>query len=149
MNSDTRMPAVSRATRREMLAMPGGVQPALGGDLLASLRHQADSMRLKLQRDRRHLLGRRHFEVDRRGDRPLQPGDVVVADVAPVLAQVDGDAVAAGLQRQHGGPHSIGMRPAARVSDGCDVIDIDPERIFFMQHSLSLSALRGDLGRHP
>ena len=57
----------------------------------------------------------------------LQPGDVVVADVAAVLAQMRGDAVGARRDRELGGAHRIGMASAARVADGGDVVDVDAE----------------------
>ena len=55
----------------------------------------------------------------------LQARDVVVADVAAILAQMRGDAVGAGLDRELGRAHRIGMPPAAGVADGGDVIDVD------------------------
>ena len=76
---------------------------------------------------RRHLVGRRHFEIERLVDLGFQPRDVVVADVAAVLAQMRGDAVGAGGDRELGRAHRIGMAPAARVADGGDVVDIDAE----------------------
>ncbi len=80
-----------------------------------------------LKRDRGHLLGRRHFEIERLVDFGFQPRDVVVADMAAVLAQMRGDAVGARRDREFGRAHRIGMAPAARIADGGDVIDIDAE----------------------
>ena len=129
MNSDTRMPAsLSLATTGvKLIVLAGGIEPAFGGALGALLRHQADRMRLGLERDGDHLGGRRHFEIERLVDLGLQPRDVVVADMAAVLAQMRGDAVGAGRDRELGRAHRIGMAPAARVADGGDVIDIDAE----------------------
>ena len=84
-------------------------------------------MRLGLERDAEHFLGRRHFEIERLVDLGLEPRDVVVADMAAVLAQMRGDAVGAGRDRKLGRAHRIGMAPAARVADGGDVVDIDAE----------------------
>ena len=84
-------------------------------------------MRLQFKRDRRHLIGRRHFEIERLVDFGFQARDIVVADVAAVLAQMRGDAVAAGRDRELGRAHRIGMPPAARIADGGDVVDIDAE----------------------
>ena len=72
-------------------------------------------------------VGRRHFEIERLVDFRLQARDVVVADVAAILAQMRGDAVGAGRDRELGRAHRIGMAPAARVADGGDVVDIDAE----------------------
>ena len=54
----------------------------------------------------------------------LQAPYVAVGDVAPVLAQVRGDAVGAGLQREMRGAQRVGMASAARVADGGHVIDV-------------------------
>ena len=77
--------------------------------------------------DVHHLAGRRHFEVERLGDAGLEPRDIVVADVAAILAQMRGDAVGAGRDRDLGGLQRIGMAPAARVAHGRDVVDVDAE----------------------
>ena len=79
------------------------------------------------QRDRQHLVGRRHLEVQRPRQFRLQPRDVAVGDVPAVLAQMRGDAVGARLHRQMRGAHRIGMPPAARVADGGDMVDVDAE----------------------
>ena len=79
------------------------------------------------QRDVHHLAGRRHFEIERLLDARLEPCDVVVADMAAVLAQMRGDAVGAGRDRDLGGAQRIGMPPAARIADGGDVVDVDAE----------------------
>ena len=85
--------------RRERIVLAGDVEAALGGALLAPLRHQAGRVRRGLDRDRHHLVGRRHFEIERLGDLGLEARDVVVADVPAVLAQMRGDAVGAGRDR--------------------------------------------------
>ncbi len=130
MNSETRMPASrSFGDRRRELRRAGRRRRG-------RLRWCAPARRsgtrqaacgLVLQRDRDHLVGRRHFEIERLGDLGLQPRDVVVADVAAVLAQMRGDAVGAGRDRELGRAHRIGMPPAARVADGRDVVDVDAE----------------------
>ena len=56
-----------------------------------------------------------------------QPRDVVIDDVAAILAQMRGDAIGAGRNRSLGGLDWIGMPPAARVADGGDVVDVDAE----------------------
>ncbi len=79
------------------------------------------------QRDREHLVGRRHFEVER--DRQLlgQPRDIVVGDMAPILAQMRGDAVCARLGGEQRRAHRIGIARATRVAHRRDVIDVDAE----------------------
>ena len=77
--------------------LAGGVEPAFGRALLALLGNDAGGVRPVRERDLEHLLGRRHLQVQRQVDLGHQPVDVVVGDVPPVLAQVRGDAVGAGL----------------------------------------------------
>ena len=57
----------------------------------------------------------------------LEPRDVVIDDVAAIFAQMRGDAVGAGSDRDLGGLHRIGMLAAARIAHGGDVIDVDAE----------------------
>jgi hypothetical protein len=47
--------------------------------------------------------------------------------VAPILPEVDRDAVGAGKYREMRGPHRIRVMPAAGVSDRCNVVDVDAE----------------------
>ena len=83
-----------------------------------------------------------------------QPRDVVVDDVAAILAQMRGDAVGAGGLRDLRGAHRIGMQPAARVADRRDMIDVDAEAQSFghgLRHAGSGRAAarldRGDRGQ--
>jgi hypothetical protein len=54
--------------------------------------------------------------------------------VTPVLAQVHGDTVGAGLLGQQRGVHRIRVLRAARLPDGGDVVDVDPEANACMVH---------------
>ena len=101
----------------EMIMAADDVEPAFGGALGALLRHEADGVRLRLQRDVEHLLGRRHLEIQRLGDRRLQPRHVVVANMAAILAQMRGDAVGAGLDGEQRRAHGI-RREARRARCG-------------------------------
>ena len=47
--------------------------------------------------------------------------------MAAIFAQMRGDAVGARIDRELGRPHRIGVLAPARVTDGGDVIDIDPK----------------------
>ena len=47
--------------------------------------------------------------------------------MAAIFTQVCGDPVAADRRHYLGGAHGIGMVPSARITDGGDVVDIDPE----------------------
>ena len=44
-----------------------------------------------------------------------------------VFAQMDRNSVGAGCFGNLRGAHGIGMRPAARVADGGNMVDVDPE----------------------
>ena len=117
MNSETWMPArLSSATNG--VSVPtwlGDVEAAFGGELLPPLGHEAAGMRARVKRDRQHLRRHRHFEIERRELGGGEPSDVVVADMAAVLAQMRGDVVGAGLDRELGGAQRIGMAPAPRI----------------------------------
>ncbi len=84
-------------------------------------------MRAHLAGDAHHLRRRRHFEIERLCNALLEARDVVVDDVAAIFAQMRGDAVGAGRDRDLGGLHRIGMPPAARIAHGGDVVDVDAE----------------------
>ena len=75
--------------------MPGHIQAAFGRDFLALLGHQGDHVGFDPQRDRLHLGGRRHLEVEAAADHLTQHLHIPVLDVAPVLTQVHRDAVGA------------------------------------------------------
>jgi hypothetical protein len=53
-----------------------------------------------------------------------------------ILAQMSGNTVAAGCDRKLGRAHRVGMTPAASISNGGDVIDIDAKTETV--HALSL-----------
>jgi hypothetical protein len=82
-------------------------------------------MRLCSQCDSLHLGRRGHFEIERFWDFGLQPRHVGIANVAPILAQMRGDAVDTGIDRRKRNAHRIGPRAASRVAQGGDVIDIE------------------------
>ena len=130
MNSETRMPAspeLARSTARSVSRCPAASSPP---SVVRSSRRSGTMQAacgLMPERDVEHLAGRRHLEIERLVDVGLQPRNVVVADMAAVLAQMGGDAVGAGGDRELGRAHGSGWRAAARVPQGGDVIDIDAE----------------------
>ena len=92
------------------------------------LRNDAGGMRPHLARDRRPF--RRVAAISRLSGLSisrLEPHDIVIDDVTAVFAQVRGDAVGAGRDRDLGGLDRIGMLAAARVTDGGDMVDVDAE----------------------
>ena len=84
-------------------------------------------MRAGVERDRQHLVGRRHLQIERDRQFGGEPRDVAVGDMAPVLSQVRGDAVGTRLRSEQRRAHRIGIAGAARVADGRDVIDVDAQ----------------------
>ncbi len=104
----------------------------LGGALLTSFGDDACCVRTQGRGDGHHLLGRRHFKIERPLRPCPEPCDIVVADVATILAQMRGDAVSPRRHRDLRGLQGIGMPATARVADGGDVIDVDAQAEFWM-----------------
>ena len=106
------------------------VEPALGGHLLAPLRHQAGGVRPVSERDGLHLGGHRHLEVERptalAGD-VRQGVDVGVGDVPAVFAQVRRDPVRARHQRDLRRADGVGIAFTTRVPHGGHMVDVHAE----------------------
>ena len=96
--------------RRERVMAARRVEPALGGNLLPALRHDAAGVRPGADRDGGHFLRRRHLKVERRVDLRHDPADILVADVPAVLAQMRGNAIGARLDGN--------LRRADRIGTG-------------------------------
>ena len=104
------------------------IQPALGGHLLPLLRHQAAILRPHLARNADHLVGHRHLEIHAGLQETPQHPDIGVLDVAPILAQVQRDAVRARLLGEQRRVHGIRLVDAARLAQGRHMIDVHAER---------------------
>ena len=107
--------------------LAGHVEAAFGRAFFAPFGNETGGVRGGGNRDPHHFLGGRHFEIERLGELTLQPRNVVIADVPTIFAQMRGDSVGAGLDRDLGRMHGIRVMPAAGITDGGDVIDIDAE----------------------
>ena len=81
-------------------------------------------MRAVPQGDFQHLLRRGHFQVERQARGAVDAGQVLVANVAAVFTQVNGDPVAPAGCHDLGRADWIGMGATARVADGRNVIDV-------------------------
>src|ERR1700728_4372455 len=125
-NTDTGLRELADRPAQD-LALAGDIEPAFGGTLLAPFGNDASRVRAYYARDLDHVARRRHFEVQWPGETRLQAHDVVIDDVTAILAQMRGDPVGAGRDRDLGGPYRIGMPAAARIAHGRDVIDVDAE----------------------
>ena len=141
MNSETRMPAClsSCTTGRELARCRTTSRPpsVVRSVRFSGTRQTACGLVLSAMRD--HFLGRRHFEIERLVDLRLQPRHVIVANVTAILAQMRGDAVAAGRDRKLGRAHGIRMTATTRIADGGNVVDIDAEAKTV--HALSLRTI--------
>ena len=127
MNSETRMPARSSSATKGLSARKPATTsrpPSVVRSVRFSGTRQQACGRMR-KRDVEHLLGRRHLEVERLGDRRLEAAHVVVADMAAILAQVRGDAVGPRLDGEQRRADRIGSAAAARVAHRRDVIDVD------------------------
>src|SRR5262249_24196323 len=103
------------------------VEAALGRQLLAALRDERGLVGLHLTGDVGNGVDRGHFEVETVGDDRPQQADVAVLDVAPVLAQVDGDAVGAGEEGEDGRRDGVGLVAAPCLPHRGDVVDVEAE----------------------
>jgi hypothetical protein len=125
-NADPGLPQ-SGDDRGEHLMLAGHVEAAFGCAFFAPLGHETGGVRGGGNSDAHHFLGRRHFEIEGLGEFSLQPRNVVIADVPPIFAQMRRDSVGASFDRDLRRAHGIRVMPAAGVTNGGDVIDIDAE----------------------
>ncbi len=100
------------------------IKAAFGGPFLALLRNQAAGVWTVAQGDRQHLICGGHFQVERQVRLSSQAIYVGVADMAAVFAQMRGNAIRARLGGDTRGSDRIWMRPAARITDRRDVVDV-------------------------
>jgi hypothetical protein len=77
------------------------------------------------QRDIKHFRGCRHLQVQGQIDSVDQSFDIVIADVAPIFAQMSGYAIGAGASRRKCRAYRVGMPTATGVSNGRNMIDIN------------------------
>src|SRR5262245_4613835 len=115
--------------------LTGYIEAALGRAFFPTFRHETGGVRAGVDRDPNHLFGRRHFQIERFCDLRLEPGNVIVADMAPVFTQMRGNAVGAGIDGDLRRLYRIRVVSAAGVTDGSNVIDIDAEAKVGSRHS--------------
>ncbi len=102
----------------------GHFQPALGGQLGAFFRHQADVIGLDRAGDLQHFRRHRAFQVHA-GAQPRPDGvDVGVLNVAAVFAQMQRDQVGAGVLGAQRRRDRVGIGRVALLPQGRDVIDV-------------------------
>ena len=109
-----------------LVALAGDVQPAFGGHFLTLLRHQAAEVRFGFAGDRQHLFGDRHFKIHAGVQRLAQDTHIAIGNMATVFAQMHGNAVGAGLFGNESRLNRIRVSGAASVTQGRDMVNIDP-----------------------
>ena len=72
--------------RGERVVLAGHIEAAFGRAFFAPLGHETGRVRTSVDGDAHHLLGCRHFEIERLCDVRLEACDIVVADVSAILA---------------------------------------------------------------
>jgi hypothetical protein len=100
-------------------------EPTLSCDLLTTLGHKRYLLGSYCASDLEHLGDAGHLEVEIRANGFFQPFDIVVLNVAAILAQVSGDAVS---PRRFAGErcfYRIRLTAATRLPQRGDVINID------------------------
>ena len=129
MKTETTMPASASCATAffELFFLGSNVQTTFGRDFVPPFGHQHRHLGLDAARDGDHLVGRRHLEVELDVRELAQAADVLVLDVAAVLAQVHRDAVRAAQVRLDRGPDRVGLVGAPRLAHGRDVVDVDAE----------------------
>jgi hypothetical protein len=126
--------------RRELVVLTDHIEATFGRALCAFFRHKANGVRPGLERNSDHFLGRGHLEIQRLADFRLKPRNIVIANVAAILAQMRRYSVAAGGNCELRRPHGVGMTATARVADRGNVIDVDAKAKTI--HALAVHAFR-------
>ncbi len=109
----------------QMIMLARRVEPALGGALLAPLGDKADGMGTMAKGDPQHFLRCRHLHVEGQGNGADEVADILVDDMAAVLAKMRGDAVRPGVLRDQRRANRIGIGASARIANGRHMIDVD------------------------
>src|SRR5207245_7246333 len=113
-DADAGADEASDRVRELAVARPQG-EPALGGDLLAPLRHERRLEGAEATGEPQDLRARAQLEIQQRAHALAQRAHVRVLNVTAVLAQMHGDAVRAAALRRPGGAHRLGPRGLARL----------------------------------
>lgn len=114
--------------------MIGHVQATFGRDFVSTFGDQHGGVWADAAGDADHLIGRGHLQIESSADEGTQPLHVIIANVAAVFAQVNGDAIGPAQFGLVGSAHRVWLRIGQRatrtllvsgVADGGDVIDIN------------------------
>ena len=116
-----------RADFADSAGVRGHIQPALGRQFLALLRHQAAVVGPDIERDGEHLARRRHLQVQVGRDLFARGMDIGVLNMAAVFAQVHRHTVGAGAFDGLDGAAKIGVRRAPRLAQRRHMVNVDAE----------------------
>lgn len=111
----------------KLVALSGNIQSTLSGELLSFFRYQSHKVRLDVQCDTNDLIGCTHFQVQLGGDRLSERPYIFILDMAPVLAQMDDNAVRAGVFADRCCRDGVRFAAAAGIPEGRNVVDIDAQ----------------------
>lgn len=107
------------------------IESPLGGNFIATLRHEAHNLWMNVEGDFDHLWHVGHFQIETRANCSTEAMDIVVDDMTTVFAEMCCDAVRSSGFAQQGGSHRIGfpagLPPVASLSEGGYVVDVDAE----------------------
>ncbi len=93
--------------------------------LLGPLGHERDDVGPDLERDSLHLVRRGHLHVELGLEGVPQQPQVPLLDVPPVAADMADDAVGAGLLREQGREHGLGLGGLAGLPQRREMVDVD------------------------
>lgn len=85
-------------------------------------------MRLRLNGNRQHLFGHRHFQIHAGIQRLTQDAHVAVSNVATIFTQMHGNAIRASLLGNKRGLHRVGVSSTTCITQRCDMVNVDAQQ---------------------
>ena len=130
-STDEQRHAASACARRGAggsyaIELTNHIQPALGGDFLAALRHQAHMLGPGSLDDVQHVIGHGGFEIQRHLNFSLQPDNILISNVTAIFTQMEGDDVCPSFDSQVGGRNGVGA--ASGIAQRGNVINMTPNK---------------------
>ncbi len=119
--------AEARDHRAEAAAGADDIEAALGGDLGAAFGDEHGDVGPDRAGKGDDLIDGGELEVQLHLHGLPQAADIVILDMATVLAKMEGDSVGPAQLRLDGGPDGIGLEAAPGLPEGGDVVDVDAE----------------------
>ena len=113
--------------RCQFIVQARGIQPAFSCTLGPALWHDARCMRFVFERNRQHFLRGRHLKIDGQLRARHECIQIGIANMPPVLSQMDSNAIAARLLYNLNRAPRVGMVTAPGISDRRHMVNIDPK----------------------